>query len=57
MAKRTAMLQQAETMLVNDAPILPIYYYTNRYVYRDNVKGLYLNPRSQIMFKSIYVAH
>ena len=40
---------------VQEAPILPVYYYTNRYVYRDNVKGIPLNPREMLNFKSVEV--
>ena len=52
-AKRTALLQQAETILLAEAPILPLYGYTNKYVFHDNVTGLYLNARNQVMFKFI----
>jgi oligopeptide transport system substrate-binding protein len=52
-AKRTQLLQQAETILLAEAPILPLYGYTNKYVFRDNVTGLYLNSRNQVMFKFI----
>jgi oligopeptide transport system substrate-binding protein len=52
-AKRTLLLQQAETILLANAPILPLYGYTNKYVFRSNVTGLYLNSRNQVMFKFI----
>jgi oligopeptide transport system substrate-binding protein len=52
-AKRTALLQQAETILLADAPILPLYGYTNKYVFRSNVTGLYLNSRNHVMFKYV----
>jgi len=52
-AKRTQLLQQAETILLAEAPILPLYGYTNKYVFRDNVTGLYLNARNQVMFKFV----
>jgi oligopeptide transport system substrate-binding protein len=52
-AKRTALLQQAETILLADAPILPLYGYTNKYVFRSNVTGLYLNSRNQVLFKYV----
>jgi oligopeptide transport system substrate-binding protein len=49
--KRTGMLCKAEGILLNDAPIMPVYYYTNRWLYRDNVTGLYLSPRDIALFK------
>jgi oligopeptide transport system substrate-binding protein len=52
-SKRTQLLQQAETILLSDAPILPIYNSTNKYVFHSNVTGLYINSRNQVMFKAI----
>jgi oligopeptide transport system substrate-binding protein len=51
--KRTALLQQAETILLDAAPILPLYGYTNKYVFPANVTGLYLNSRNQVLFKAM----
>jgi oligopeptide transport system substrate-binding protein len=51
--KRNQLLEQAETILLGEAPILPLYGYTNKYVFRDNVTGLYLNARNQVMFKAV----
>jgi hypothetical protein len=34
---------------------MPIYYYVNAYLYRDNVKGIPRNPRNMVNFKSFYV--
>jgi oligopeptide transport system substrate-binding protein len=52
-AKRTALLQQAEAILLDAAPILPLYGYTNKYVFPANVTGLYLNSRNQVLFKAV----
>ncbi len=52
-ARRNTLLEQAETILLNDAPILPIFGYTNKYVFGSNVTGLYLNARNQVMFKAV----
>ena len=53
--KRMLLLQKAEDILNQEAPILPIYYIVNTYMFRDNVKGLNTNPRNTIIFKSVYV--
>jgi oligopeptide transport system substrate-binding protein len=51
--KRTAMLCKAEGILLDEAPIMPVFYYTNRWLYRDNVTGLYLSPRDIALFKYV----
>jgi oligopeptide transport system substrate-binding protein len=51
--KRSAELSQAENILLNDAPILPLFTYTNKYLFRDNVTGIFMNARSQIIFKAV----
>jgi oligopeptide transport system substrate-binding protein len=52
--KRLAMLSKAEGILLDEAPIIVLYYYTNRYLFHDNIKGLDLNPRNTVMFKTIW---
>jgi oligopeptide transport system substrate-binding protein len=54
---RLDLISQAENVLLEDAPIIPIYYYTNNYMFRDNVKGLPLTASAMQMFKSIEVVH
>jgi len=39
-AKRLLILSEAETLLLNEAPMLPIYWYTHSYLMRPEVKGL-----------------
>ncbi|WP_395737234.1 peptide ABC transporter substrate-binding protein [Prosthecobacter sp.] len=38
--KRLQLLNEAETILLNEAPIIPIYWYTHSYLMRPEVKGL-----------------
>ncbi len=54
-ARRLALLAQAEGILLDEAPILPLYHYVNAYMFRDSVKGLPLSPSAMQMFKSIEV--
>jgi oligopeptide transport system substrate-binding protein len=49
--KRLSLLSQAEQILVNDAPIIPMYHYVNKFVIRDYVKGVWLNPRNETILK------
>jgi oligopeptide transport system substrate-binding protein len=51
--KRMDLLSQAEQILVTEVPILPLYHYVNKYVMRDNVKGIPLNPRNMVVFKRV----
>ncbi len=39
-AKRLQILNEAETLLLNEAPMLPVYWYTHSYLMRPEVKGL-----------------
>jgi len=38
--KRLQILNEAETLMLNEAPILPVYWYTHSYLMRPEVKGL-----------------
>ncbi|HVT88032.1 MAG TPA: peptide ABC transporter substrate-binding protein [Tepidisphaeraceae bacterium] len=51
--KRLDLLSKAEQILVTEVPILPLYHYVNKYVMRDNVKGIPLNPRNMVVFKKV----
>ncbi len=39
-AKRLQILNEAETLLLSEAPMLPVYWYTHSYLMRPEVKGL-----------------
>ncbi|WP_395743740.1 peptide ABC transporter substrate-binding protein [Prosthecobacter sp.] len=39
-ARRLQLLNEAETLLLKEAPIIPIYWYTHSYLMRPEVKGL-----------------
>jgi oligopeptide transport system substrate-binding protein len=53
--KRLRLLENAEKILLEEAPIFPLYYLTNQYLFRDEVKGVNTNPRNMTMFKGVYV--
>jgi oligopeptide transport system substrate-binding protein len=38
--KRLQILNEAETLMLNEAPILPVYWYTHSYLMRPEVKGM-----------------
>jgi ABC-type transport system substrate-binding protein len=53
--RRLDLLAQAERILCDDAPIIPLYYYVNAYLFRDDVHGIPLDPRNMVMFRDVYV--
>ncbi len=54
--ERYKTLSQAESLLMmEDLPILPIYFYVNITGFRDNVKGVYANARDLYPFKHIFI--
>ena len=53
--KRLDLLSRAEGILLNDAPIIPLYTYVNSYMFRDQVKGLPLLANAMLMFQPVHV--
>jgi oligopeptide transport system substrate-binding protein len=54
-ARRFKILAQAENMLLEEAPILPLYQYVGHYLFRANVHGIPLDPRQMIMLQAVKV--
>lgn len=50
-AKRMVLFSKAEGILLAEQPIIPLYYYVNCYLYRDNVRGLTLHPLNRTLLK------
>lgn len=44
-AQRMQVLQQAETLLLRDTPVIPLYYYVSRHLVDPRVRGFTDNPR------------
>jgi oligopeptide transport system substrate-binding protein len=53
--RRLELLSRAEAILLQEAPIVPIYTYVNVTMSRDNVKGIALHPKNMQMFQAIQV--
>ena len=53
-AKRLEMLRKAEDILMDEMPILPIYYYTTVTAANENVKGVQISTLGKISFKHAY---
>ncbi len=54
-AERLEDFQQAESVLLDDAPVAPIYFYTNVYLLQPSVKGWYNNVQDRHMPQFIYL--
>ncbi|MCG3179981.1 MAG: Oligopeptide-binding protein OppA [Phycisphaerae bacterium] len=53
-AKRFAMLEQAEKILVDgQVGVIPVYQYVGQLLYRENITGIWDNPKQQIMLKGV----
>lgn len=53
--KRLSLLGQAEAVLLDNSPTIPIYTYTKPFLARPSVKGLYPNALDVHFWKSVYV--
>jgi len=53
--KRYHLLEQANRLIDVELPVIPLYYITNQYLFRDTVHGINQNPRNMTMFKGVYV--
>jgi oligopeptide transport system substrate-binding protein len=53
--RRLVLLSRAENILLNEAPIIPLYTYVNAYLFRPEVKGLPLAANAMLMFNSVQV--
>ncbi len=53
--KRLALLSQAEGVLNRDAPIIPVFVYTNAFLYRPNIRGINLRPQGLFVYHTISV--
>jgi len=52
--RRIAVLQEAERLLLEEAPIVPIYFYTNIFLKHPDLKGISPNLLGYVSFKRLY---
>lgn len=52
--KRLKLLKQAEGVLMDEMPVIPIYYYANTWVLNKNLQGVALSGRDHLQFKWAY---
>ncbi len=53
--ERYEYFQEAEQILVDEAPILPLYNYTTNYLLSEDVKGYYPNTMDYLPYKYMYL--
>jgi oligopeptide transport system substrate-binding protein len=54
-AKRMALLHEAEDILMEDMPIIPLYYYTTVVCQKPTIKDVRISPLGQVYFNKAYV--
>ena len=54
-AERLALLRQAEAILVEEAPVMPLYVYTRPYMMKPYVKGLWGNFMDRHQWKYLWI--
>jgi len=52
--ERMQVLAQAEQLLLNNGPILPIYYYVSKFLVKPDIHGLYPNIRGYLHVADLY---
>jgi oligopeptide transport system substrate-binding protein len=55
-ARRMEILKEAETLLMDELPMLPIYWYVRNYLSRPEVRGLRTSVLEHRCYKAIYFA-
>jgi len=53
--RRLRLLSRAENILLNEAPIIPLFTYVNAYLIRPQAKGVPLAANAMLMFNSVQV--
>lgn len=54
-AARSQLLVDAEAVMIEDFPVIPIYYYTNNYVVKDTVQNMKPDPLGNINLKYVSI--
>ena len=54
-AKRIEDMHRAEQILMQDLPVLPLYFYSTPYMQSARVKGIYMSPRKWVFFRGAEV--
>jgi len=52
--ERRAILKEAESILIEELPLIPVYYATYKFLKNPHLKGLYITPLGQLELKHAY---
>jgi len=52
--QRQKLLQQAESIMLDDYPIIPIYFYSSKRLVKPYVKGTFNNPLNRLLSRNLY---
>jgi oligopeptide transport system substrate-binding protein len=55
-AKRRALLEAAERLLLADHPLLPLYFYVNKHLVKPEVVGWYDNVLNAVYSRDLSIA-
>ncbi|HEY6126523.1 MAG TPA: peptide ABC transporter substrate-binding protein [Steroidobacteraceae bacterium] len=55
-ARRRALLEQAERLMLADHPIIPLYYYVNKHLVKPELKGWYDNVMNVVYSQDLEIA-
>lgn len=55
-AERFRIMHQLEKMLIDEMPVLPVYYYVELFLLKEYVKDVYVNPLGPVDFKHAWIA-
>ncbi|KYH35997.1 oligopeptide-binding protein OppA precursor [Clostridium tepidiprofundi DSM 19306] len=55
-ANRMKYMHEAEDILIDEMPVIPIYYYTNVVCIKDYVKNVHKSPLGMVYFDDTYIA-
>lgn len=53
--KKMLLIEKAEDTLVNDVPVIPLYYYNTVLCKRGNIEGIYITKRGNVVLNKAYV--
>ena len=53
-AKRLEMLREAEDILMDEMPVIPVYFYTTVMAWNDDVEGVLVTALGKVYFKNAY---
>jgi len=52
-ARRRALLEQAERLMLRDHPLIPLYFYVNKHLVKPEVQGWYDNVMNVVYSKDL----